>query len=265
MQTINNYIYLLREREFIRMEENIYKIGKTTQFSLKRFNSYPSGSELILHIKCINCHESERILIDLFKLKYKQRKDIGLEYFEGDSTLMMNDVILCVAPNVSNNIIFPYLNKIITIVENTNNKLENMIEVNDVKTDILHSEHVSLRFLKYFIEDTFRGKTFFDTDTPKDTYGYRFDSSSVVKRYREYAKLTNDSDESLSRYWKALGIVYKQMRIVRKGKISTGFILFPPDIRRILEKKTKIDGFQFNDIEIKPEENTSATWRPTLL
>lgn len=91
---MNHYVYLLREREFIKTEENVFKIGKTKQNGLSRFKNYPSGSELIVHVKCIDCDSSERKLIDLFKEKYKQRKDIGTEYFEGNCIDMMNSILM---------------------------------------------------------------------------------------------------------------------------------------------------------------------------
>ncbi len=40
-------IYLIIEREFLKTDENIIKIGKTTQPLLKRYNSYPKGSKLM--------------------------------------------------------------------------------------------------------------------------------------------------------------------------------------------------------------------------
>lgn len=91
--TMNHYIYLLREREFIKTNEQIFKIGKTTQEGLGRFKNYPNGSELILHIKCTDCHTTEKQLIAVFKSKYKHRSDIGTEYFEGDYFEMMRIIM----------------------------------------------------------------------------------------------------------------------------------------------------------------------------
>lgn len=36
-----NYIYLLQEREFIKTNENVYKVGMTKKENHKRFNQYP--------------------------------------------------------------------------------------------------------------------------------------------------------------------------------------------------------------------------------
>lgn len=90
---MHNYIYLLREREFIESNLNIYKIGKSTQENIKRFKQYPKNSELILQIECENCSVYEKDLINLFSLKYIKRTDLGLEYFEGNKDEMKIDII----------------------------------------------------------------------------------------------------------------------------------------------------------------------------
>ena len=87
-----NYIYLLKLREFIRTNENIYKIGRTSQNGLKRINQYPKGSELILFRKCINCIQLELELIKNFKIKYKHQPKYGNEYFEGNEHSMVKDI-----------------------------------------------------------------------------------------------------------------------------------------------------------------------------
>jgi hypothetical protein len=85
-----NYIYLVQEREFIKTEENIFKIGMTRRPNLERVNQYPKGSDLLIQIRCIDCITLEKELITIFKDKFIQRKDIGNEYFEGDSEIMID-------------------------------------------------------------------------------------------------------------------------------------------------------------------------------
>ena len=87
------HIYLIQEREFFNSKENIYKIGRTTQHIETRINQYPKKSILKLHEECLNCAEVERNAIRLFKEKFKQRKDIGTEYFQGDSKIMSNTIL----------------------------------------------------------------------------------------------------------------------------------------------------------------------------
>ena len=89
---MHNSIYLLQEREFINSNKNIYKIGRTKQANIQRFNQYPKGSKLLLHIICDDCDILETELIRDFKNKYIHRKDIGNEYFEGDYKEMIKDI-----------------------------------------------------------------------------------------------------------------------------------------------------------------------------
>ena len=94
---LNNYIYLLKEREFIKTNEPVYKIGKTKQEKLKRYNKYPKGSHLLLHISCFDCDIIEKTILSIFKEKFIHKKDIGYEYFEGNYIDMMriiNNIIL---------------------------------------------------------------------------------------------------------------------------------------------------------------------------
>lgn len=84
-----DYIYLLREREFIKLNEYVYKIGKSKQEFGKRLNDYPKDSEVLLTIKVVNCDITEQIIISKFKDSFKHRDDIGAEYFEGDIKEMM--------------------------------------------------------------------------------------------------------------------------------------------------------------------------------
>ncbi len=78
------YVYLVREREFIRMNEHTYKIGKTKQENMKRINGYPKGTDVINYIKVDNCNNAEKELIQQFKINFKHMKEYGNEYFNGD-------------------------------------------------------------------------------------------------------------------------------------------------------------------------------------
>jgi hypothetical protein len=90
--TAYEYIYLLIEREFIKTNENIYKIGKTQQENFLRFTQYPKGSNLLLFLNCKNCDILEFEILKDFKKHFIQRKDIGKEYFEGDKEEMIKHI-----------------------------------------------------------------------------------------------------------------------------------------------------------------------------
>jgi len=88
----NEYIYLLQEREFIKTNEPIYKIGKSKQENLKRICNYPNGTKLLFQTICYNCDKLEKELIKIFKEKYELQKNIGLEYFKGNYKEMIKDI-----------------------------------------------------------------------------------------------------------------------------------------------------------------------------
>jgi hypothetical protein len=86
------YIYLLRTREFINANNNIFKIGRTEQCDGKRFAGYPKGSEIEFIIHINNNVEVEKTLIDIFKKEFIQKIEFGSEYFEGDRYKMIEHI-----------------------------------------------------------------------------------------------------------------------------------------------------------------------------
>jgi len=87
-----SYIYLVQTRESIKLNESIYKIGKTKRHGMERFTNYPKGSDLLFHIACPDCNTLEKQIIENFKNKYTQITDYGTEYFQGDSDDMINTI-----------------------------------------------------------------------------------------------------------------------------------------------------------------------------
>jgi hypothetical protein len=88
------YIYLLREREFLKTNEEIYKIGKTINIK-NRMPSYPKDSRLYLCFYCpsdIDAVEKHLISV-LERICMRKRTDIGSEYFEGDVRELMASLL----------------------------------------------------------------------------------------------------------------------------------------------------------------------------
>lgn len=82
------YIYLIQERESLRCNDNIYKIGKTKQSPMKRVKSYPKGSKLWILIIVNDATSSETDLLRIFNNKFK-KADLGNEYFYGNPIEMV--------------------------------------------------------------------------------------------------------------------------------------------------------------------------------
>jgi hypothetical protein len=89
---MTQYIYLLQTREFVNSKDPIYKIGKTTKLNFTRFKQYPQGSVLLFQSSCYDCNKLENEIIQLFKSKYKIKRTIGRESFEGDCHEMIKDL-----------------------------------------------------------------------------------------------------------------------------------------------------------------------------
>jgi hypothetical protein len=82
-----HYIYLIRCKENVRHNENIYKIGKTVTkeltINLKRLTSYGIGTELIYITQCKNSNMIETNILKEFNKKFT-KYELGNEYFIGN-------------------------------------------------------------------------------------------------------------------------------------------------------------------------------------
>ena len=119
----SDYIYLIRTREFIQLNQPVYKIGRTKQPNFNRLKQYPKGSEVIDWLSCFNCIITEKILIKEFKQHFKHRPDLGNEYFEGN-VIDMSNLLTNIRKNSFNNV----------IIDNGGNKYK-IIEANDNMDD----------------------------------------------------------------------------------------------------------------------------------
>jgi len=93
------YIYLIHCRACVNSGESVFKLGKTIDFS-KRIDGYDKGSIPLLSLYVRECDAFERVLIQMFATKYKQRRDYGIEYFEGNATAMIMDIMHAVKPEL---------------------------------------------------------------------------------------------------------------------------------------------------------------------
>lgn len=88
------HLYVIKEREFIKTNENILKIGKTTSIK-NRMPAYPKNSRVVAMYYCTNIHEVEKRLIGVFDTQFIKRTDIGHEYYEGCEREMVFHFLQC--------------------------------------------------------------------------------------------------------------------------------------------------------------------------
>jgi hypothetical protein len=89
------YVYIVHIREFIHKNEYTYKIGRTGQVDPcdRAISGYTKGSIVELILRTPNSFELEKKIIQLFKRKYNQKTEYGKEYFNGDLTDMIDDIV----------------------------------------------------------------------------------------------------------------------------------------------------------------------------
>lgn len=87
---MSGHIYIVRPREFIRLNENIFKVGRTIagfvpgKQILKRTMQYAKGTEQLAVFESRNCVSSELKILHTLQHHFKKRADFGNEYFEGN-------------------------------------------------------------------------------------------------------------------------------------------------------------------------------------
>lgn len=91
----DGHIYVVKEREFLKTNENIYKIGRSKNI-VNRMPSYPKSSRIytILYVKDVV--EVEKYIIDRFDGLFIKRTDIGSEYYECDENDLMRECTMIV-------------------------------------------------------------------------------------------------------------------------------------------------------------------------
>ena len=97
------YIYLIREREFVYSNQPIYKIGRTNKIAT-RMNSYPKDSEVYLVEAVSDSVYVEKELITIFEERYERATTrdgtttIGNETFIGN----INEMIYIIRTYIQN-------------------------------------------------------------------------------------------------------------------------------------------------------------------
>jgi hypothetical protein len=113
-------IYLLK----LGSSENLYKLGRSEQF-MKRFATYRNTCPTIIAVlKCDDCCTAERELLSVFRSTFKERQDIGVEYFEGDERQMMQ-ILHTYFIDPENSVHLNGLNIIKTVSKNSNLRNDN--------------------------------------------------------------------------------------------------------------------------------------------
>ncbi len=92
----NEFFYIIQERESVRMNEPVYKIGRTSKSFQTRFKQYPEGSRAYFVYAVPDSIDTETKIIDRFNEKFKLIR--GREYFEGPIHELIEEAMnICIA------------------------------------------------------------------------------------------------------------------------------------------------------------------------
>jgi hypothetical protein len=130
---MSEYVYMIREREFIRMKEHTYKIGKTRQEPNTRLTGYPKKSKVIIFVEVDNCTIVENKIKEKFTKLFTQKRAYGTERFNGDPNEMLTEFMNIVNEQskiikFNKNIVFANLPRITTSIDDPNKKADASIE-----------------------------------------------------------------------------------------------------------------------------------------
>lgn len=98
----HGYLYIIREREFVKCGDNVFKIGYTNHSNPNnRMCQYPNNSEVIAIEKVYKAETAEKVYMKSLDMLcdsgvLKHRRDIGREYYEGDVNIIREVLHNCI-------------------------------------------------------------------------------------------------------------------------------------------------------------------------
>ena len=96
IKKIQEYVYIIRECDFVRLNENIYKIGRTAKANPEdRFQKYRKGTEIVGFFGVKDSIECENKMIKCFSnhTNIKKMSEYGKEYFQGNKNELLNEIL----------------------------------------------------------------------------------------------------------------------------------------------------------------------------
>jgi hypothetical protein len=96
IKKIQEYVYIIRECDFVRLNEDIYKIGRTSKANPEdRFQKYRKGTEIVGFFGVKDSIECENKLIKHFSNheKIKRMPEYGKEYFQGNKFELLYEIL----------------------------------------------------------------------------------------------------------------------------------------------------------------------------
>ena len=96
IKMVQGYVYIIRECDFVRLNEDIYKIGRTSKTNPEdRFQKYRKGTEIIGFFRVNDSIECENKIIKCFSnhTNITKMNEYGKEYFQGDKNELLIEIL----------------------------------------------------------------------------------------------------------------------------------------------------------------------------
>ena len=232
----NEFIYLIKEREFIKTKEPIYKIGKTKQENLQRIKSYPNGSILLLYIITNDCDKKEKEIIQKFKELFIHKKDIGNEYFMGDYNHMIN-IILSIISNESSLIES-------SLIESSLNDNLNSIVYFDYDNKIINFDNSHIKDIEFIKNDKLEYYELFEL-----YYNKLFENENnkiIKKTNKSYSKILTKTKQWINKMDESIYPII--INNIAKNMKSFIEINFKDDINDYNDYNDNKDNIDYTDI-----------------
>jgi hypothetical protein len=232
----NEFIYLIKEREFIKTKELIYKIGKTKQENLQRIKSYPNGSILLLYIITNDCDKKEKLIIQKFKEHFIHKKDIGNEYFMGDYNHMINIILSIISiSNESSSLESSSL-------ESSSNDSLNSIVYFDYDNKIINFDNSHIKDIEFIKNDKLYYYELFEL-----YYNKLFENENnkiIKKTNKSYSKILTKTNKWINKLDECIYPII--INNIAKNMKSFIEINFKDDINDYTDNKDNIDYTDIN-------------------
>lgn len=237
---MSGYIYILQEREMIRLKEPTVKIGKTIQSMAQRLHGYPKDSIILATAYVNKCGDAEKYLIAEFNKTFRRVQKYGREYFNHKSLVtMVNFFHHCsivwtikegldigYVPDseleVDNNLLEicnsnfePNVSEQNNVNEQNNLIAENMIDISsyDVPNiNTVSNANIAVKSVYKFCQEIY--------NSHPEWYkpGEEVPINVIEKAYRDYSGEKNSTSSSISK--KLNGRIFDNRKKTRKNGIS---------------------------------------------
>lgn len=89
-------LYVVQTRHCLHLCTPVYKVGRSMDAG-RRLRQHPAGTLMMARLPVCRMKDSERVLLEMCRSRFKQRKDFGSEYFECDLVQLVGMLFMVAA------------------------------------------------------------------------------------------------------------------------------------------------------------------------